>query len=87
MKENLQRLGIRSENNDFRDTTVESFRGCTGLRSFAPHVIVLPRTFVGTLLQLLVLTSQLSQVKYLDDSVKENRKKQMTNRVCKIGVS
>ena len=65
MEENLQRLGIRSENNDFRDTTVESLRGCIGLMSSVPRVIIAPRTFVSTLLQLLVRRSLLYQIKDL----------------------
>lgn len=67
MKKDLQRLSVRGEDDDLSDTTVESFRCFLGItvsgekiQTFRDH------TFVGTLLQLLVLVSLLDQIQDLD---------------------
>ena len=66
MEENLEGLGVGSQYDNFRDTTVQGLRGCrwrvNGLiATRAQHV----RTFIGTFLQLLVLRSLLDEIEDL----------------------
>ena len=71
MEQNLQRLRVRSQNDDFRNTTVQSLRGCIvqGVNYPTMTMRADARTFIGSLLELLVLLGLLNEI----EDLKTNR--------------